>query len=152
MPIKKNIELEADSILARMRKISVEQNLIANHIENKIAIIKKGFGPRLDELRQSFEALEKDIKSLMMKHKRELFAGTDDRVQLEHGALLYKLETVILHNRDMLKKIKAAGLTDAIIIAESVNWDVVATWPDETLWSLGSDRREKERFEFEVQA
>jgi hypothetical protein len=53
--------------------------------------------------------------------------------------------------KGMLARLKSLGLSHAVRVAkEAVDWDVVDKFNDATLARLGTERKEKERFAYEL--
>jgi len=141
---------EADFILAALAVSREKCMALEGEAESKITDIVLAYTDRIDAAREQYDKLDAELIALAKKHKRELFDSDDCRLDLENGSLLFKLETSVKHNHDALEQIKAQGFSGGIKIEESVDWDSVATWPDEKLWTIGSKRQSKEKYEYEL--
>ena len=73
-------------------------------------------------------------RSLALTHGRIGWRWTPPAIKL-----LKKAESVIA-------ALKSHGLADAVIVRESVNKDVLATYPDERLKEIGAKRTQREEF------
>jgi hypothetical protein len=95
--------------------------------------------------------LETELKTLAREHHPDFFGESEScRVELPHGALLFALERRVKRARGVLENLKAEGFTQAVKIAESVDWDLLETWPEERLWLVGTERKTKEVYAYEV--
>ena len=157
------IKKQADDLLVEIgiceKKLAWFKKIFAAEIE----IVTDKYRDDLDKQEAVLKARVSQLNKLMKKHKSGLFtdpalasvpgpveAITDVRLNLEHGALLYSLEKRVKQAKKMLDRLKKHGYTDAIKIAESVNWDELEKWPDEKLAKVGTERVEKENFAYEI--
>lgn len=98
---------------------------------------------------------EKELKKLAKKHKRLLFAMPGEtgeaRRNLPSGhALIYGAVKRVRRIKGMLRRLKLSGLTRAVKVAESVDWEAVEALDDDILVQLGTEREIKESFSYEV--
>ena len=122
----------------------------------------------LEELQKEAEAIAK-LKAFEAKNKWELFAPPtlaphSIKTALPGGELFYSLEEHVVRPRkvDVLANIEAyaeleiyglgdyQGFARAIKIAKSVDWDLLKTWPQERLLMVGTEKKPKEVFTFEL--
>jgi len=145
-----NIKKQADDLLEEIGICEDKLGQFEAELAIEIETVTGKYREDLDKLKAILKTRTSQVKRLMKKHKKELFSGTDDRLDLEHGALLYGLEKRVKQAKKMLDRLKKHGYTDAIKTAESVNWDELEKWPDEKLAKVGTERVEKEVFAYEV--
>lgn len=139
----------ADKLLQELAELGCSLRRIEGEISEAVEQIHQSYGGVLDKIKARIADREKTLRRLAKRH-RDRFFKDRDRVDLAHGALLHSVERRVKRIKRMLKKLKENGLTSAIRVAESVNWDEVEKWPDDILALLGTERVKKERFEFEL--
>ena len=144
------IKKQADDLLEEIGICEGKLGQFEADLATEIEAVTGKYRNDLDKLKAILKARVSQLNKLMKKHKSGLFTGTDDRLDLEHGALLYSLEKRVKQAKKMLDRLKKHGYTDAIKIAESVNWDELEKWPDKKLAKVGTERIEKENFAYEV--
>lgn len=106
--------------------------------------------PGVQEAKEALAAAEKALEKHCKKHQGVIF-GDRDRVDLKHGALLHGVRKVVRKAREVtVDALKALGFMDGIQVAESVNWDVIQGWTDERLAAIGTERKSKETWGYEL--
>ncbi|MCD4761033.1 host-nuclease inhibitor Gam family protein [bacterium] len=158
-----NIKKQADDLLEEIGICEGKLGQFEADLATEIETITAKYRNDLDKLKAILKARVSQLNKLMKKHKVGLFtdpalasipgpveAIKDVRLNLKHGALLYSLEKRVKQAKKMLDRLKKHGYTDAIKIAESVNWDELEKWPDDKLAKVGTERVEKENFAYEV--
>ncbi len=122
----------------------------------------------LEELKRETEAIA-SLKAFETDNKWELFAPPtlaphSIKTELPGGDLFYSLEEHVVRPRkvDVLANIEEfaeleiyglgdyQGFARAIKIAKSVDWDLLKTWPQERLLLVGTEKKPKEVFTFEL--
>ena len=144
------IKKQADDLLEEIGEWESRLAAVETEIAIEIEEITSRHQDDLDKLKAFIKARDSQLRRLIKKHKAGLFASDDDRLDLEHGALIYSLEKRVKQAKKMLGRLKKYGYTDAIKIAESVNWDELEKWPDEKLAKVGTERIKKELFAYEI--
>jgi phage host-nuclease inhibitor protein Gam len=114
-----------------------------------IEAIKGQHEAGMNKLRAQIEALEKTLKLYMKKHAGGIFEG-EDRVELENGSLLFKIEFRVKQARGVLKKLEELGIDEAIEVSKKVKWDELEKWPVEKLVMVGTEKKRKEIFDYEL--
>jgi hypothetical protein len=140
---------EADGILKELIELKSALTAVETAAIAAIERARDLYSDQVESLKDSLSEREKVLLALSRENKETLFADTD-RVDLDHGALLYSTETRVKRARGTLERLKQAGLKDAIKIAESVNWDELESWPDKKLKAIGTRRVKKENFVYET--
>jgi len=141
----------ADELLRLIAETERRINDITAQANAEIAEVKTRHAEKLDPLSGVLKDLERELRSHMKQHQDVLFDGKD-RADFEHGALLYRLERRVKRARGVLQKLEEHGFEDAIKIAKSVDWDALESWPVERLVLVGTERVQKESFEYELRA
>jgi len=139
----------ADAILQMIAMSESRIQEVERDATAAISSIKEEYSKRLKPVQDELGRLQKLLRVHMKQRREILFDGTD-RVDLESGALLYKLEQRVKRARGVLEKLEENGFTDAVKIAKSVDWDALEKWPVERLVLVGTERVQKEFFEYEL--
>jgi len=139
----------ADALLKEIgqieRSLQETERLVQTSIEN----VRQTYAGLLQEHRADLGEKAKALRKFMKANKADIFAA-DDRVDLDNGALLMHVTRRVKRIRDMVARLEGQGLTGAIRIAKTANWDEIEKWDDEKLALVGTERVEKEKFEYEL--
>jgi len=146
---KTETEKFADTTLALIRERKSKIDTLESEAEQAIKTTAEMYQQALSPLKKELESLEKLLIKTMKREKRTLFAGRDI-VQLHNGILLYSKEQKVKIPRDALGKVKEAGFTEAVKVAESLDRAIVESWPDEKLFLIGAERKPTETFNYEL--
>ncbi|MBI4643921.1 MAG: host-nuclease inhibitor Gam family protein [Deltaproteobacteria bacterium] len=112
---------------------------------------------------------EKKLKKFLEEQKQDLFSPTgmapeSIKTEVSHGDLFYSLDYAVIKPRkvDVLANIEEyalleiyglgdyRGFAEAVKVAKSVNWDLLKTWPQERLIMVGTEKKPKETFTFDL--
>jgi len=118
------------------------------------------YGREMDALKKKYEdmvsiherklsVLDKALNVLVKRNQAVIFDG-NDRVDLSHGALLRSIEERVRRARGVLERLEALGMTGAVKVVKSVDWDQLEKWPDARLMEVGTERVRKEVFSYDV--
>lgn len=141
----------ADALLAEITEVT---DMLAGEEEL--------FNEELNELKGKYEAITHGLKgwisgcsgeliALMKKNAGEIFDG-EDRVELKHGSLLFQIEERVKKARGVLERLEELGIEEAIERSAKVKWDELEKWPVEKLVLVGTERKRKEVFSYELKA
>jgi len=140
---------KADELLTR---ISEAEGLIKDDTANmavQIEDIKESYEGRIAHWTRVLKGLEKDLVNLMKQNAAEIFEG-EERVELEHGSLLFTIEERVKKARGVLEKLEELGFEDAIERSAKVKWDELEKWPVERLVLVGTKRKRAENYTYEL--
>ena len=115
--------------------------------------LRRELAERLKSNRDHLEILGQKLVALEKSNRQEVFGPGDSvRVDLPHGALLYEKGSYVVKPRkvNVLANLKAHDLADGIRVVESVDWDVLNTWPEDKLALAGTRREVRETFGYET--
>lgn len=143
---------EADLLLERIGTAAQELAAEEAKAQAELEEVRRKYHDQIAGARARLEIWGGELERLMRAHKRELFSGEDDRLELAHGALLYKVQTYVVKARGLLGRLKREGFLEAVKIAESVDWDKLQGWPEEKLIQVGTERKRREVFSYEAAA
>lgn len=141
---------EADLLLERIGRAGQELEEEEARARAEMEEVRRKYHDQIAGAKARMEIWAEELRRLMRTHKRELFSGEDDRLELAHGALLYAVEEYVVKARRVLRRLKEAGLLEAVKVAESVDWDKLRTWPEEKLVMVGTERKRREVFAYEI--
>ena len=139
----------ADAILQMIAISESRIQEVERDATSAISGIKEEYSQKLAPVQDELGRLQKLLRDHMKQRRGVFFDGTD-RVDLQNGALLYKLEQRVKRARGVLEKLEKNGFSDAVKIAKSVDWDALEKWPVERLMLVGTERVKKETFEYEI--
>lgn len=140
----------ADDLLAQIADIQVELAEIGAASKAEMDQVKAKWKAEANQCKERLKAVEKDLVKLSKTHRATLFAA-GDRLDLQHGALLHQVEMRVRRAKSVtVELLKGLGFADGVKVSESVNWDAIEKWPDEKLVAIGTERKERETFEYET--
>lgn len=113
----------------------------------------------LEDNLQRLQKADQEIKTLMKEHQAVFFTIADlgsCSLDLPHGALLYAKEDYVVKPRkvDVLAALTRYGFEEGIRRTEAVDWEALENkeeWPNEILAIIGTERKVKETFAYEVE-
>lgn len=139
--MKEDLELQADVLLAEIRKTKGDLEALQDKYGRLVAILTTSAKTKAAPLKAHMEDLEKRLKKLGKDNRDELFTD-GDRLALEHGDLiLQEGERVVRAKAVTVEVIEAQGWPEGVKITKAVDWDVVSAWPDERLAAIGTERK-----------
>ncbi len=139
-----------DKKLAEIAKLKEEYNKINQAAQKELEQVKSKYQDSLGSLEEQIKAADESIRQYLKKHKVEIFGDFSDMAEVEHGSVFYRSKLVVHRARGVLKKLEEMDLKEAIKITKSVKWDIVEKWPDEKLEMIGTKRKKREDFEYEI--
>lgn len=98
--------------------------------------------------------LERDIKEFVEDHRDEL--GKAKTRALNFGEVGYRLSTTIGLPKakeklaDIIRKLKARGMTDCIIVEEKISKDNLRKYGEDTVNAVGATYKQKDVFGYDV--
>ncbi|MDY6789700.1 MAG: host-nuclease inhibitor Gam family protein [Thermodesulfobacteriota bacterium] len=159
----KEIKKQADYLLEEIAEWQSRLAEVEKEIAIKIEEIAGKYQDDIDRLKSLIKTRDSQLRRLIKKHKKGLFIDTAQasipgpvkeiesvRIDLEHGALLYSVKKWVKRAKGMLDRLKKEKEKKAIKTTETVNWDELEKWPDDKLKKFGTERKDKELFEYEV--
>jgi len=142
---------KADNLLA----IIADRARILKGWEDELSVkiegIRAVYARKINELKTELADAEKSLISLMKKNTNEFFTDEIDRLDLIHGALIHQVADRVKRARKVTTDLlEALGHDEAVKIVKSVDWDVIEKWSDVMLANIGTERVQKENFEYEI--
>lgn len=139
----------ADELLLAIRGTIEEIGGIEAEYNAAVDELKASYEARLTTLRQLLKDDDAALKALMRHDKKYFFDGADV-VRLTNGSLIHSVADKVSIPRDALAKCEELGFVEAIKIAKSLDRDAVEKWPDERLFLIGAERKQKEEFSYDL--
>ncbi len=140
---------EIDEKLEELNEAKEEFEKLNREAQAEIERVKAAYSPRLSQLDERIKSLDESIKKILKDNKLKLFKDTD-ALEFEHGSVFYRVKMAVHRARGVLEKLRELGLKEAIKVVEHVRWDVIEGWDDEKLEMIGTRRKKKESFEYEL--
>ena len=140
---------DVDQVLLQIAQLRLQLKRIDADAEEEINKIKELAHRQAEPIKARIAALESSITVFAEVNKDQLF-DKKKSIELNFGLIGYRKSTKIRVKKTTLEKLKAMGLMDAIIIKETPNKEVLATYPDDTLKKVDARRVVEENFWYEV--
>jgi hypothetical protein len=140
----------ADYLLWNIGKNSRQAAQAEAELAARIEALRAECGPGIASLHAALAADEKELSAL--GRTGGLFAPGEDKLALRNGAVLRHVVERARRVKAMLARLKAAGMTALIKVAEAPDWDKVDDLPDAALAALGSKRVREIKISWEVNA
>lgn len=148
--IQDQILAKADELLERIADAGADQAWFQENFDHALEVLNARFAESMKEAKDRGEAAAKALTKHAKAHKDKLFTATD-RVDLEHGALIYsKGEHVVRAKGVTVEVLQELDYLEGIKMELSVDWDEIGTWPDEKLTAIGTQKKLKESFGYEL--
>ena len=140
---------DVDQVLLQIAQLRLQLKRIDADAAEEINKIKEQAHRQAEPIKARIAALESSITVFAEMNKPQLF-DKKKSIELNFGIIGYRKSTKIRVKKTTLEKLKALGLQDAIIVKESPNKEVLATYPDDTLKKVDAKRVVDENFWYEV--
>jgi hypothetical protein len=149
MTEEKIIRTACDAQLAELAELVAAKGAVEARCQAEMKAVRARHADEIARLTQAVAAGDRRLRELMREHRGVLFDGVD-KVHLTHGSLLYKKGWKLTLTKGALEAIKEQGWMEAVSIAESVDRDVVMTWPEERIAAIGGKKRLAEEYNYEL--
>ena len=140
---------EAEALLLNIAKSQESLESLKKEMDAQIKPILERFENNIKATSTKIADDEKSLEKLVIAN-REIIMGDADRLDLKTGSLLLKIEKRVKRIKQMLLNLKKVGFTDAIKTVESVNWDELEKWDSEKLALVGTEKKDKTIFGYEI--
>lgn len=141
---------KAEALLRDVASATENLRLKTQDANEALEKVRAQFAPAVQAAREDLEAFEAELEKHCKKHQAEIF-GERDRVDLVPGSLLHSVAKVVRKAKKVtVEALKKLGWPDGILVTESVNWDVIQKWTDERLTAIGTERKTKESWGYEL--
>ena len=140
---------DVDDHLFKIAQMRTHLKRIDADAEEEINNIRERAAKVAEPLKDEIEKLEAGIFAFSEMEKNTLFTKAKS-VELNFGFIGYRQSTKISIKASTVDKLREMGLQDAILIKESANKDIMATYPDEILKQADAKRIVEDNFWYEV--
>ena len=141
---------KVDGILAEISVAKARLERQQRAVDDEIDRVRRIHAPGIETAQAELTALDKELRQVAKENRAELF-GDGDRCDLSHGSLIVAVERRVVRSRGVLAEILSRGWEHLVRRAKPVvDWDAVEKLPDPELKDLGTERRVRERFEYEL--
>ena len=143
------IKRAADVCLAEIADYNARIEALNAGAEIARQALEAEYKDRLEPLKQALKLSVSSLVDTMRTNKRELFDGTDI-VYLSHGSLIHSIADKVSIPKTALAMCEELGFAEVIKIAKSLDREAVEKWPDEKLFLIGAERKQKEDFSYDL--
>jgi phage host-nuclease inhibitor protein Gam len=140
---------KADELLAEIADYTEMLKAVETEAEEELQAVKDKYAVNFNDLKDQIAGANKEILKLMKKNTTEIFEG-ESRIELDHGSLLFTIEERVKKAHGVLERLEELGFEDALEISKKVKWDELEKWPVEKLIMIGTERKRKELFTYEL--
>lgn len=140
----------ADELLAAIKKNHAEIASLADIITSRVEAVKAEMQPLVDAAKADLALHEAELEEYVTANRKAIATGTDIRVELKTGALIFAMKRRVKRIRKMLENLEKAGRKELIKIVKEANWDEIEKLTDAELKALGTKRIPKEVFSYEI--
>lgn len=141
-------------ITARLAEIKLLTDAIAadeQAYHAKIEAVRLEFERRTAQTRTDLETAQSALLAGLKKNKADIFPGKTDKVTLSAGVVLHQIENKLRKARHItVQFLRAMGMCSGIKVEESVDWQTIDTWSADQLKRIGTERKPKESFSYEL--
>lgn len=144
---------EADVLLELISLATAEQDRLKAEMKAEYEAVSAKYKDSLGSANARVASLAETLISLSLLHRADIF-GDRDRVDLKHGALLFKVIERVHQGRqvkDRLLEMEAMGIGGLPLKrAVSVDWDGLKAWSDQALKNIGTRCDKFDVIEYEL--
>lgn len=145
----KEIKNRADELLIQIAGRTERLEAACAKYQDELQVVKDRHQDAIVGLEDLIASASGELLTLMKKNTTEIFEG-ESRVELENGSLLFTIEERVKKARGVLEKLEELGFEEGIERSAKVNWDELEKWPVERLVLVGTERKRKEVFSWEI--
>ena len=151
MSKKKGIDelITANNMLGGIKALSIKHDALVEKHSKRAQEIEAEFIKECAPLKDQLVELGKQLKAYSKKEKEVLFGGRVSIV-LGNGSLFHLIQKPVVQARGVLKKLEELKKDHLIKISKNVDWDRVGKLSDDDLKEIGTRRKRKESFDYEV--
>lgn len=141
---------EVNAALKMIRDNEIELELIEADMGKKIADIKEQAAEQAVPYRDDIKKLELQVKEFVTLNKAELKGKSRE---MDFGKVGFRLSTKLMLSKQVekvIKTLKKYGMGDCITVKESVNKDILKTYDEKTILSVGGTLKKEDTFWYET--
>lgn len=140
---------EVDLTLKEIAENEIALEVIEAQMNEEIHNIKLAAEVKAKKHREAIEKLGLYVKTFVEENRTELSGKTK---VLSFGKTGYRLSTKVIIKKvaNTISALKKLGMTDCITTKESVNKDMLRTYPEEKLFEVGASLKKEDTFWYET--
>ena len=141
---------EVDGVLKQIRQNELDISRISADMEKCILDIKERADSEAAPLKDEIKKLELQIKEYVTLNRDELKGKSRE---MTFGTVGFRLSTKLVVPKavdKIIKQLKKLGMGDCVIIKESVNKDILKTYDEKTILSVGASLKKEDAFWYET--
>lgn len=141
---------EVDSVLKKIRDSEIELEKIEADMGKCIADIREDAENQAQPYRDAIKRLELQVKEFVVLHKDDLNGKSRE---MAFGRVGFRLSTKLMLPKEIgtvLKQLRKLGMGDCINIKESVNKDILKTYDEKTIITVGGTLKKEDAFWYET--
>lgn len=141
---------EVDSVLKKIRDAEIELEKIEADMGKCIADIREDAENSAQPYRDAIKRCELQIKEYVTLHKDDLNGKSRE---MAFGKVGFRLSTKLMLPKEIgsvLKQLRKLGMGDCINIKESVNKDILKTYDEKTIITVGGTLKKEDAFWYET--
>lgn len=131
--------------------------------QNEIAIVESGMNMQIDAIKEAHEAKIKEYKEEIKRQELLIKEYTTDRrdelngksMDLTFGKVGFRKSTKLILPKALdrvISSLRKNGMEACIIVKETVNKDVLKTYPEEDILQVGGSLKVEDTFWYETKA
>lgn len=145
---------EVDAALREIAENQIALQDIESDMQRQIIGIKKIAEQDSKPHNDRIAKLERDLKEFVEDHRDEL--GKAKSKSLNFGEVGYRVSTSVSLPQakeklaDIIRKLKARGMTDCIVVKEDVSKEALKKYGEDTVNAVGATWKQKDAFGYDV--
>jgi hypothetical protein len=139
------------ALLAEIKRLSDILDIEEQKYQQRIENVKRDHLARTAMHRHALERVQEHLLTGLKQHKNDIFPGKTDRIAIAGGVILRQIALVVRKARHItVDFLRTNGKTEGIRIEEHVDWQKIDSWTDDQLALIGTERKKKETFAYEL--
>lgn len=141
---------DADLVLKRIRQNELALQGISAEAEKEILEIKERADQEGSPLKDEIKKLELQLKEFTTLNRDELRGKSRE---MTFGTVGFRFSTKVMVPKavdKVIKQLKKLGMGDCVTIKESVNKDILKTYDEKTILSVGASLKKEDTFWYET--
>lgn len=145
---KLNKLVDVEGVLKQLSDLEINQDEIVNEFKRQMNVLKGKYYERYAGSVEKQKELESQLAEFGPAHKVQIDSGAKRSIDLMFGTIGFRESKVIeiFDNDATVKKLKTIKRTDAIIVEEKPNKNVLSGMDDKTLEKIGARRNREDQF------
>lgn len=141
---------EVDSTLKKIREAELELSRIAADMEKCILDVKQAAEEQAAPYRDEIKKLSLQVKEFVTLNKGELNGKSRE---MAFGTVGFRMSTRLVLPKTVdkvIRQLKKLGMGDCVTVKESVNKDILKTYDEKTILSVGASLKKEDAFWYET--